>query len=300
MSQGLKMITERVGYFRGSVNIGVVLGQTGAILIDSGLDAQTAKKIKKGLDAIAQPLKAIVQTHSHADHFGGNAHLLSVYPEAVCYAPPLEEAVIRNPILEPLYLGMGAAVLPELNNKFLMAEASRVDKILPADGEVEIDGVTLGILSLPGHSWQQVGIVVDQICFAADGYFGKETLMKHKLPFLVDASETIASLQKLKQTSYIGYLPGHGEFETAVTDTIEANLACHLQIMEEVESIFAKQEQTLESGLAALCAHLGINIDNMTKYVLYRTAFMGYLVGLYKEERLRYRFEGNQLLWGKG
>lgn len=51
-----QMITERVGYFPGHVNIGLVIGNSGAILIDSGLEAQTAKKIKKGLDAIAQPL----------------------------------------------------------------------------------------------------------------------------------------------------------------------------------------------------------------------------------------------------
>ncbi len=287
-----------VGYFPGSVNVGIVRGKTGAILIDSGLDAQTAKKIKKGLDEISQPLRAIVQTHAHADHFGGNAYLLSVYPDTVVYAPPLEEAVIRNPILEPIYLNMGATPLAELKNKFLLAEASRVDHLLPEEGEVEIDGVSLQTISLPGHSWQQVGIVVEQICFAADSYFGSETLKKHKLPFLVDAYETLQSLHKLLDTNYEGYLPGHGPFETSTRQTIHENISTHQHLMAKIEALLKAEERTIEQGLAAICSSLEVSLESVSSYVLYRTAFMGYLVGLQREQRISYRFANNQLLWG--
>jgi glyoxylase-like metal-dependent hydrolase (beta-lactamase superfamily II) len=295
--QSYVMVKSRVGYFPGSVNIGLVLGESGAILIDSGLDAQTAKKIKKGLDQLSQPLRAIVQTHAHADHFGGNAYLLAQYPDAVVYAPPLEEAVMRYPVLEPIYLGMGASPLPELRNKFLMAEASRVDRLLPAEGEVTIDGATLTVLPLPGHSWQQVGLVCDNICFAADSYLGEETLEKHKLPFLVDAHETLLSLDKLLESNYDGYLPGHGRFERSIEKTITKNIHCHRKIMGIIEAILEKEEATLEHTLAAVCDQLGVSIANMTAYVLYRTALMGYLAGLLHEGRIAYRFEANRLLW---
>jgi glyoxylase-like metal-dependent hydrolase (beta-lactamase superfamily II) len=293
------MVKPRVGYFPGSVNIGLVVADSGVILIDSGLDAQTAKKIKRGLDEMSQPLRAIVQTHAHADHFGGNAHLLSVFPEARIYAPPIEEAVIKYPILEPIYLGMGVSPLPELKNKFLLAEASRVDYTLPVEGEVVIEGIPFTILSLPGHSWQQVGLVVDEICFAADSYFGVETLNKHKLPFLVDAEETLISLHKLSETNFEGYLPGHGPYETSVKDTLAKNIACHRLLLDQIELFLEREEQTVESGLAALCDQLSISIENMTSYVLYRTAFMGYLIGLWRQERVSYRFFENRLLWGK-
>ncbi|RAP24661.1 hypothetical protein C2W64_02831 [Brevibacillus laterosporus] len=121
-------------------------------MIDSGLDTQTAKKTKKGLDELSQPLYAIIKTHSHADHFGGNHYLLQQYPHAIVYAPALEEAIIRNPMLEPIYLGMGSTPLPELCNKFLLAESSRVDEILPEDGEPilsdcrDIAGINLVLL----------------------------------------------------------------------------------------------------------------------------------------------------------
>jgi len=293
------MVKPGIGYLPGSVNIGLVLGKNGAIIIDSGLDAQTAKKIKKGLDELAQPLQAIVQTHAHADHFGGNAHLLSVFPEAQVYAPPLEEAIIRYPVLEPIYLGMGAAPIPELTNKFLMAEGSRVDALLPLEGDMEIDGILFHTISLPGHSWQQVGIIVENICFAADGYFGADTLAKHKLPFLIDAHDTLLSLVKLLESNYEGYLPGHGPYEQSIERTITQNIHCHRRILDKIEALLAREELSLEQGLAALCTQLEIQIDNMTSYVLYRTAYMGYLIGLYREERITYRFHDNQLLWKK-
>lgn len=293
-----EMINERVGYFPGHVNIGLAIGKSGAILIDSGLDTQTAKKIKKGLDAIAQPLCAIIQTHAHADHFGGNAYLLGCWPETQVYAPPLEEAIIRYPILEPIYLNMGAEPLADLRNKFLLAQASRVDHLLPIEGTVEIDGVSFTILSLPGHSWQQVGVVCDDICFAADSYLGEEILEKHKLPFLVDAHETLQSLVKLLESTYQGYLPGHGPFTTSVKDVVTKNMEWHRRLYTVIEEIL-KEESTMEEALALLCERLHISIENASSFVLFRTAFMGYLVGLRKEERVVYRFVQNRWLWSK-
>lgn len=288
------MVKERAGYFPGSVNVGILLGDTGAILIDSGLDTQNAKKLKKGLDEIGQKLVAIVQTHAHADHFGGNAYLLGQFPDAMVYAPELEEAIIRYPLLEPVYLGMGASPLKELKNKFLLAEASRVDRILPSAGTIAIDGVTLELISLPGHSYNQIGIAAEGICYAADSFFGVETLKKHMLPFLVDARETLHSLAKLQATNYDGYLPGHGSFETSVDTVLEANISCHQELLARIEALFAT-EATLEEGLMHLCNQLEIKLDNLSGYVLFRTAFMGYLVGLLQEERITYRFVDNQL-----
>lgn len=292
------MVKERVGYFPGHVNIGLVLGRSGAILIDSGLDTQTAKKLKKGLDAIAQPLSAIVHTHAHADHFGGNAYLLGCWPQAKVYAPALEEAVIRYPILEPIYLNMGAEPLDDLRNKFLLAPSSRVDHLLPSEGEVEIDGAAFTILPLPGHSWQQAGVVCDDICFAADSYLGEEVLEKHKLPFLVDVQQTLLSLDKLMESSYSGYLPGHGAYTTSVSDVLVKNREWHLRICAAIEEIL-QVEHTLDEALAELCERLAITVETASSYVLYRTALMGYLVGLHKEKRVGYRFAQNRWLWSK-
>ncbi|UFJ43211.1 MBL fold metallo-hydrolase [Brevibacillus humidisoli] len=293
------MINERVGYFPGSVNIGFVETESGAVLIDSGLDSQTAKKVKKGLTERGQSLTAIVQTHAHADHYGGNAYLLGAYPEATVFAPPLEEAVMRYPLLEPIYLNMGASPPGELHNKFLLAAASRVDQVLPDDGVCTIAGVSFTILPLPGHSWQQIGLVVDDICFAADSYFGSDVLDKHKLPFLVDAYDTINSLRRLLETDFTGYLPGHGPYERRAHQTMQYNLDYHLRMYERLEELLAADGTTTEDLLTMLCERLKIDITSLSSYVLYRTALMGYLSGMLREERVTYQLSANRLLWQK-
>nr|WP_230077232.1 hypothetical protein [Anoxybacillus sediminis] len=65
-----------------------------------------------------------------------------------------------------------------------------------------------------------------------------------------------------------------------------------------IEELLA-EERTLEQTLALLCERLQISIENATSYVLYRTALMGYLIGLMKEERVGYRFAANQWLWSR-
>ncbi|MFN8569640.1 MAG: hypothetical protein U0Z44_19410 [Kouleothrix sp.] len=46
------------------------------------------------------------------------------------YAPPLEAALIAHPILEPVYLSMGAQPIAPLQNKWLMARVCRSIEVI--------------------------------------------------------------------------------------------------------------------------------------------------------------------------
>ena len=60
----------------GLTNIGLVrTGEGQAVLIDSGGDDSSGRRIRKALEAEGLTLQAIYNTHSHADHIGGNAFL---------------------------------------------------------------------------------------------------------------------------------------------------------------------------------------------------------------------------------
>lgn len=78
---GLFKVTERVYQVRGLdlANMTIVEGDTGIIIIDPLLSAETARA---GLDLYyrhrpARPVSAVVYTHSHIDHFGGVRGVIS-------------------------------------------------------------------------------------------------------------------------------------------------------------------------------------------------------------------------------
>ncbi len=69
------------------------------------LDA--GRRLLSGAEALGGELVAIVNSHAHADHFGGNALLLKRTATRV-HAPAQEEAILRYLDLEPFCL-FGAA-----------------------------------------------------------------------------------------------------------------------------------------------------------------------------------------------
>ena len=72
-------------------------------LIDSGNDESAGRKVKKILDAKGWRLTAIYNTHSNADHIGGNKYLQT---QTGCriFAAGIEKAFTRYPVLEPSFL----------------------------------------------------------------------------------------------------------------------------------------------------------------------------------------------------
>ena len=106
-------------------NIGLVVQDGKGLLIDAGLDKDTARRALRIAEALDVTLEAIFITHAHADHFGG-AYFLQRRTDAVLYAPALEAAMMEHPIIEPLYLFGGAAPIGELCRKFTLARPCRV------------------------------------------------------------------------------------------------------------------------------------------------------------------------------
>lgn len=192
----LHPITDNVYYFQGSVNIGYVqFSEREGMLIDAGLEEQAMKKVLKMLKAKELPVTHLFITHAHADHYGG-AEYLQRQQEVFTIAPKFEAAILQEPMLEPLYLFHGVNPIQEWRNKFLEGKPIKVDVILEQAGEVRVGESHFQTVDLPGHSYHQFGVIIEDILFAADAYFGVEILHKHGIPYIVDAKQTIESLEK--------------------------------------------------------------------------------------------------------
>ncbi|MBN8192416.1 MBL fold metallo-hydrolase [Bacillus sp. NTK074B] len=292
----LQKFTEHCYAFTGAVTIGYCVKMGKGLLIDSGLDDSTMKKVIRIVEDEGLPLDYCVITHAHADHFGGARHLKKKYSIPV-YAPKLEKAIIENPILEPIYLFNGAVPIKDLRNKFLEGQAVEVDEEL-LTGNNSIGPFTIEVIELPGHSYRQVGLLIEDILYAADSYFGSETLEKHVIPFIVDADQTLESLEKLLHISCKGAIPGHGSFEENITQTVKENMELHEERMNALLELVNEKPNgdTFDRILRRFLDLYSIKVGNVGQWLLFRTSVTAYLTSLERKKLLSFSIRENEFI----
>ena len=147
----LVRITEKSCYIRCPAKIGLVrLEGDDVCLIDSGSDKEAGRKVRQILDANGWHLTAIYNTHSNADHIGGNAYLQK-QTGCQAYAPGIECDFTRHPILEPSFL-YGGYPFRELRHKFLLAQPSGAHDAYNVGDVVNYNG-TLYQSVIDGNVW---------------------------------------------------------------------------------------------------------------------------------------------------
>lgn len=78
------------------VNAYWVESDSGIVLIDALFLGSDAKLLAEMIWSTKKPLKGIILTHPHVDHYGGVAQLRSVFPEAPVFATPATAAGIQR------------------------------------------------------------------------------------------------------------------------------------------------------------------------------------------------------------
>lgn len=285
-----------VHVLRGAVNSALVETANGLLVVDTGLDRGAANRIARAAEELGRPLVAILNTHAHADHHGGNAHLVRRFGIPV-YAPAVEECVIREPRYEPVYLFGGAAPVTALTSKFLQAEPSPVDHVVRPGETVEIDGRALEIVDLAGHSLAQVGVRAGDVLFAADGFFGREPLEKHGVPYLVDAFRWMETLRQLREMDAAWMVPGHGEPLDDPRDTLDLNLAVLQRAADWLMERLRRAPAGTEDLLVEFAAALAMRIADPPSYVLNRATLLGFLSSLERAGQLRVVIDGGRWSW---
>ncbi|WP_099157107.1 MBL fold metallo-hydrolase [Virgibacillus ndiopensis] len=280
------LLNDTCYYFDAAVNIGYVHHGNQGMLIDAGIDDSVMRKVLKQLEAGNLPITHLFITHAHADHYGG-ANFLQKRRGVYTIAPVLEEAVLRNPKLEPMYLFGGNDLLPELNNKFQQNKSINVDQVIDS-GEYSIGNFTFTAHFLPGHSSHQIGIQIDNILFAGDSYVSEEALHEHKIPYITDADATVSSLKKLLEIECEGAVPGYGVFEANFKETVRKNITYHEELLKLVlDKVKTKPDGiSHETIVADMCRHFQINSPSLSQWLLYRTTVTAYLIGLVKREEI--------------
>ncbi|MCI8511086.1 MAG: MBL fold metallo-hydrolase [Lachnospiraceae bacterium] len=286
----LHRVGERSYYIQSPAKIGLIrLNDTDVCLIDSGNDKDAGKKVLKLLNANGWHLTAIYNTHSNADHIGGNAYLQK---QTGCriYAPGIECAFTRFPLLEPSFL-YGGFPLKELRHKFLMAQESGA---LELTEEVLPKGLSL--IRLPGHFFDMVGFrTEDDVVYLADCLSSRETLEKYQIGFLYDVNAYLETLETVMDMQAAVFIPAHAEPAADIKELARYNMDQVHKTAEKILSVCGTPIR-FEALLKRLFDEYGLAM-NFEQYVLVGSTVRSYLAYLADAKRLRAKFVENELLW---
>lgn len=287
-----------VSYLPGAVNSLVLEdGHGGALLADTGLDDSHARKLLRALEDAGLTPTAILNTHSHADHHGGNVHILKQFPDVEVFAPPLEAAIIAHPLLEPVTL-FGARPPRDLQSKFLLAPASPARPLSPA-GVTRIGGVEVELLDVPGHAVQMYAVRAGDVLYATDALFGPDALAKHPLTFCADSAAQKASVARLGTLQGVRVtLPGHGDPARDLAGLVETNLALYTRTTQAVLDAVQAQPGTVDDLLARVCEALGVTMMNAGAVVLNRAVVSAHLTELLEAGHVQLQVSRNRLIFG--
>lgn len=285
-------VGERTYYMDRPTKVGFYkTGESDVVLIDAGSDKDAAKKVKRILEEQHWQLKAIFNTHSHADHIGGNAYLQEVCGCRI-YAPGMELANALFPLLEPTIL-YGGKPLTELHNKFLVAKESKTELLTAA---VLPQGLTM--IPLPGHSYEMVGFATDDgVVFLADCLSSEETLAKYQVGVVFDVAAYLETLETVKQMRAKMFVPAHAPACSDIAPLAQINEDQTRRIIATVERLLA-EPKTLDDLIADVFDAYQLRM-NLSQRLLVGNTVKSYLTYLYEQERAVYAFENNRMIWMK-
>ena len=286
----LIQVAERTYYIQSPAKIGLVkLNDREVCLIDSGNDKDAGRKVRQVLDANGWKLTAIYNTHANADHIGGNQYLQRQTGCRV-YAPGIECAFTRHPVLEPAFL-YGGFPCKDLRHKFLMAQPSDALELTP---DVLPEG--FGMIPLPGHFFDMVGFrTPDDVVFLADCLSSRETLDKYQIGFIYDVGAYLDTLEAVKAMEAKVFVPSHAAATEEIAGLAQYNIDKVRQIAARIVDLCAEPlcfEEILKKLFDAYDLRL-----NIEQYVLVGSTVRSYLAWLKDANRLRCLFEDNRMLW---
>lgn len=286
----LVQVGERTYYIDCPVRMGIYrINENEVCLIDSGNDKDAGKRILNHLTLKEWSLKMIINTHSHADHIGGN-HFLQQKTQCAIYGVGIECAFIRNPELEPSFL-FGGYPCKELRNKFLNAQPSMAEEL-----RVEHLPKSLEMLRIDGHSFAMAAFKTDdEVWFLADGLNSEKTLEKYHVAYLYDVAAYMDSLHLISGLKGRCFIPSHVEPLEDIKPLVEFNLR---KVEETMRFLLecCKTPQTFDDVLKAVFDKYSLTMD-FNQHVLVGSTIKSYLSYLHTQGTIGVSFTDNKLIW---
>jgi cyclase len=181
------------------VNAGAVVGPEWSAVIDTLAVPEETLEMRDFLEKrLNSPVRYVINTHYHADHSLGNCHFSNA-------------TIVAHAKCRSLLDTLGRAALKDAKKQ--NRELRGVEIVLPSivfnSGSVSLrlGKRTLELISLPGHSPDGIGVLVEEgrVLFSGDAMM--------PVPYLVDGDydTLVASMKSLTKLRLESLVQGHGE-----------------------------------------------------------------------------------------
>lgn len=311
-----KKILLNVYYIPGPTNVGVVAipGKRGqkakdVYLIDSGGDREDAQRIYNELEQLFPGEKggfnlvAIINTHSHADHCGGNAFFVEKTGCQI-WINEIEATGLKHKLLQSI-ITCGTMPLPHLQSSYYVAEPSKADRFVDSSSEIKLrGGCKFTFMDLPGHYLNMLGVIFtdkngDTVLFPGDAVFGRLHVLKYWISYLVDLGAFKETLAKLNETGFTWYIPCHGDPVRRIQETVEMNQIAILSTEYCILRALDDGKELTFSELMKAVADMNDIKLRTPQYLLIGSTIRGYLYYLYDQNKIDCKMKENQLFWVK-
>ena len=294
----------------GVTNVGVITDfkKSEIYLIDTGRTEEQGEQMFATLQKNfpEYKVKAIINTHAHADHTGADA-LIQKKTDCEIYLSAAERGILENPFLQSSVLWGGFSP-KELHNSLYMPafvehtkliDFSKTKKITAPDGST----YKMSFMELPGHYFGDTGVLITagdgkKILFAGDAISNRAELGKYWIQFMVQpdkCAETLVKICGIKNLCWC--IPSHGKFIT--DDLNETAELCTIAIYSTRQSILnalKKGPLSTEKLIQEVARQHNISMG-LGQYNLVSATIRSHLSALREKKMIKMKVCENVIIW---
>ena len=250
-------------------NTAFIVTKSSVVLIDTGTTVNYANAVKKEISKITnKPIKYVINTHHHPDHFLGN----KAFEKSTIYATEYT----MNDIKEN-----GEKYVSNMVG--LIGEAAYSTRAYPPNKLLDskkliLDDYKLEILYFEGHTKSDIAILDKntKTLYASDLVFNQRALSTPH----ANLKKWIKSLEEIKKLDFDVLIPGHGKVVFS-KKVIDENIR-YLKYLDE------KLISAVENGLTTFEILSQEVPEDIKNYSMFKEEFERSIINLYPKYETRY------------
>lgn len=313
METKLQKLIQGVYLLPGTTNIGVIIdkedSENTVYLVDSGASFSNGRYVLQTLSAFFSEknqtftIKAIINTHSHADHFGANDYIQKNTSCEIWTCKTESYDMNYPPELSTILWGAYPPAL--FRNEFYNPKPSVCNRYLSEEDKIILDNNReISFLSLPGHCKDLLGVLIQdnsknkKVLFASDAIFPATEIIRYWVPYIFQPDFFLESLKKICSIDNLKLcVPGHGPvIKNCVPETAELNEIAVISTKQCILKILKKSELTTEQIIKKTADKMNIKLSNGL-YILFSSTILSYLSVLSDDGKITFEVINNELVW---